>query len=101
MYGVSKGAEIFMRVLKNKILVRVIDRQDRIGSIYLPSTRSADKWEKGVVEQVGREVKGVEVGEYVLYNQFKADLHDGYRVITAEDITLIGINGEVIEESGL
>lgn len=91
-----------MRILRDKVLVKIEPRAEKVGTIYLPESRSAVKWETGYVEKVGADVNDVEVGEKVVYNQFKADklTIEGteYRILLEVDIDLVGLNGEHIDE---
>lgn len=62
-----------MTPLKRNIIIRRAKPDEKIGSIYIPDKKHADKTDTGVVLAVGPDAYDVKEGDVVVFNKYIGD----------------------------
>lgn len=75
---------------KNKIAVSPVFPSDTIGNLYVPE-QAKDRCKQGIVKYVGKEVKTVNIGDFVIFGAYTGSL------IKIEDELLIFMKEEFVE----
>ncbi len=68
-----------MTPTNDNVVIRRAKPEDKVGSIYIPLAKNADKTSDGVIVAVGPKVTDVKAGDYVVFNRYLGQefVHEG------------------------